>query len=320
MNAMSMAADGRLWDYFGGREDLAAGLVRFVGDPATRLREDYLRALRFFRFQARYGRGEPDPAALDAIRAAVPGLARLSAERVWMELKRLLAAPDPSGAVALMAETGVLGAVLPEAVHIGRLSVAVRNNLSMDPLVRFAVVLEDGTDVAQLATRLRLSSSEATRLARLRDVRPVSEAAAPVQLRSELSESDDTEFAVRTWLAQRIHDESQSEADASSKLTSVSVPTAVLEVVAGFIAGSPSTSDLAASGIGWLEVREALRGKVPLRFPLQGRDALALGLQPGPEVGRLLGEVKAWWQAGGCMADREACLAKLRELAAARGI
>ena len=111
INAMSLAADGRLWDYFGGRDDLAAGRVRFVGDPATRLREDYLRALRFFRFQARYGRGEPDPAALAAIRAAVPGLARLSAERVWMELKRLLAAPDPTGAVALMAETGVLGAV-----------------------------------------------------------------------------------------------------------------------------------------------------------------------------------------------------------------
>ncbi|RYI95615.1 MAG: CCA tRNA nucleotidyltransferase, partial [Acetobacteraceae bacterium] len=104
INAMSLSATGELWDYFGGRADLAAGKVRFVGEPAIRLQEDYLRALRFFRFQARYGRGAPDPVSMAAIRDAVPGLARLSIERVWMELKRLLAAPDPGAALALMAE------------------------------------------------------------------------------------------------------------------------------------------------------------------------------------------------------------------------
>ena len=118
INAMSLSADGALWDYFGGRGDLAAGRVRFVGDAAVRLAEDYLRALRFFRFQARYGRGAPDPEAMAAIRAAVPGLARLSVERVWMELKRLLEAPDPTAALALMAETGVLAAVLPEGFDL----------------------------------------------------------------------------------------------------------------------------------------------------------------------------------------------------------
>ena len=70
INAMSLSAEGDLWDYFSGREDLSAGRVRFVGDPATRLAEDTLRALRFFRFQARYGRGAPEAAALAAIRAA----------------------------------------------------------------------------------------------------------------------------------------------------------------------------------------------------------------------------------------------------------
>jgi poly(A) polymerase/tRNA nucleotidyltransferase (CCA-adding enzyme) len=84
INSMSMDADGALHDDHGGAADLHAGRVRFVGDPSTRLAEDYLRALRFFRFQARFGRGEPDPAAIAAIRAAVPGLARLSAERVWV--------------------------------------------------------------------------------------------------------------------------------------------------------------------------------------------------------------------------------------------
>ncbi len=116
INAMSMTPAGEIFDYFGGRADLAAGHVRFVGDPATRIAEDYLRILRFFRFHARYGRGEPAPAATAAIRAGVPGLARLSPERVWGELKRILAAPDPVGAVALMAELGVLPALVPEGV------------------------------------------------------------------------------------------------------------------------------------------------------------------------------------------------------------
>ena len=114
MNALSMTRDGAVFDYFGGIARPARGRRRFVGDPATRIAEDYLRILRFFRFHARYASGPPDAAAVAAIRAGVPGLARLSAERVWSELARILAAPDPRGAVALMAELGVLAAVMPE--------------------------------------------------------------------------------------------------------------------------------------------------------------------------------------------------------------
>ncbi|TDG04026.1 CCA tRNA nucleotidyltransferase, partial [Paracraurococcus ruber] len=157
INALSLTADGDLFDYFGGRADLAAGRVRFVGDPATRLAEDYLRALRFFRFQARYGRGAPDAAALAAIRAAVPGLARLSAERVWMELKRLLAAPDPRDALGLMAATGVLGAVLPEGVAQDILAALLRAGAPADPVLRMAALVAPGAAAAPLAARLRWS-------------------------------------------------------------------------------------------------------------------------------------------------------------------
>ena len=108
INALSMTRDGAVFDYFGGIADLRAGRVRFVGDPATRIAEDYLRILRFFRFFARYATGPADPAALAAIRAGVPGLATLSVERVWSELARILSAPDPRTAVSLMAELGVL--------------------------------------------------------------------------------------------------------------------------------------------------------------------------------------------------------------------
>jgi poly(A) polymerase/tRNA nucleotidyltransferase (CCA-adding enzyme) len=171
INAMSMDAEGRVWDWFGGREDLARGVVRFVGDPATRLAEDYLRALRFFRFHARYGRGAPDAAALAAIRAAVPGLAILSPERVWSELKRILAAPDPRDALRLMAETGVLAAVLPEAVARGRLDALVAAGAPADPLLRLAALCT-GADVGRLAARLRLSGAEAATLAGLAEPAP----------------------------------------------------------------------------------------------------------------------------------------------------
>lgn len=166
INAMSMDTAGRVWDWFGGREDLAQGVVRFVGDPAARLAEDYLRGLRFFRFHARYGRGVPDPAAIAAIGAAVPGLAILSAERVWSELKRILAAPDPRDAVRLMAETGVLGAVLPEATSQPRLDGLVAAGAPADPLLRLAALCP-GAGVAPLAERLRLSGTEAATLAAL---------------------------------------------------------------------------------------------------------------------------------------------------------
>ena len=115
INAMSMTPDGGVFDYFCGISDLQAGRVRFVGDATTRIAEDYLRILRFFRFHARYGRGAPDAEAIAAIRVGVPGMQQLSAERVWSELKRILSAPDPRNVFSLMAATGVLAAVCRRA-------------------------------------------------------------------------------------------------------------------------------------------------------------------------------------------------------------
>ena len=136
INAMSMTRDGTVFDYFGGTADLAAGRIRFVGDPATRIAEDYLRILRFFRFYARYGRVPPDPDTLAALQAGIPGLARLSIERVWDELRRILAAPDPSEAVELMGHLGIWAAVLPEAAAVSRLA-----GLPADPVLRLAAML-----------------------------------------------------------------------------------------------------------------------------------------------------------------------------------
>ncbi len=112
VNALSAGADGTVYDYVGGLPDIAARRVRFIGDPAKRIAEDYLRILRFFRFHAWYGAGALDPAGLHACIAAREGLAALSRERVRMELLKLMLAPHATPALAVMAEAGLLGAVL----------------------------------------------------------------------------------------------------------------------------------------------------------------------------------------------------------------
>ena len=117
MNAIYLGADGTIKDPLGGSADLRARRVRFVGAPEDRIREDYLRILRFFRFHAQYGDPQAgiDADALAACATGAKGIARLSAERIGAEIRKLLAAPDPAPAVAAMAQAGVLGHVLPGA-------------------------------------------------------------------------------------------------------------------------------------------------------------------------------------------------------------
>jgi poly(A) polymerase len=191
INAMSMARDGALFDYFDGTADLEAGRVRFVGDPATRIAEDYLRILRFFRFYARYGRVPPDPATLDALRAGIPGLALLSVERVWMELRRILAAPDPEEAVGLMARLGIWTAVLPEAQAVSRLT-----GLPADPVLRLAAMLTG--DPFALAVRLKMSNEDRERLMRL--LATPSPEATDADLRRLLADHLPVDLIDRTWL------------------------------------------------------------------------------------------------------------------------
>jgi len=195
---MSMLPDGTVFDYFDGVADLHGGRVRFVGEPAARIAEDYLRILRFFRFHARYGHGDPDPAALEALREGVPGLTRLSPERVWSELKRILATSDPRGAVGLMAELGVLPAVLPGLLDPARLDRLVRAHAPADPLLRLAALTPGaGHD---LATQLRMSVAERDRLVALAGPPPAPDMDDDA-LRRLLADAPAGALLGRAWLA-----------------------------------------------------------------------------------------------------------------------
>jgi poly(A) polymerase len=171
INALSMAPDGALFDYFGGRDDLARGRVRFIGGAAARIGEDYLRILRFFRFHARFARGDFDPEALDAVRARAGRLSELSAERVRAEMFRLIEGPRAPEMLDGMRVTGALAHWLPEADEPGIARLAAlrgaeaRTGAAPDAIRALACF---PLDAKSLAARWRLSNAEAARLARLR--------------------------------------------------------------------------------------------------------------------------------------------------------
>ena len=164
MNALYADRRGAVIDPLGGLPDLMAGLVRFVGDADARIREDYLRILRFFRFYAHFGANGIDAEGLAACAAHSAMLETISRERIGAEMKKLLSAPDPAPALAAMVQAGVLLQVLPGA-DAGAMAVLVHleQDVPPDPLRRLAAL--GGQDVAE---RLRLSRKEAATLDALR--------------------------------------------------------------------------------------------------------------------------------------------------------
>jgi len=177
INALSLGRDGIVHDYAGGLPDLAARRVRFIGDPGQRIREDYLRILRFFRFSARYSDGALDAEGLSAAIQEREGLAILSRERVRAELLKLLAAPRAREVVTAVCEAGLLNPLLAgqtDAARLGRLiAIEARRGGDPDALLRLAALcVRIEEDAERLRERLRLSNAEFERLAILGQALP----------------------------------------------------------------------------------------------------------------------------------------------------
>ena len=299
INAIYLDPDGTLHDPVGGLADLAARRVRFVGEAATRIAEDVLRVLRYYRFAARFGDGNGDPAARAACRAAVPLLPRLSAERVARELIGLLGVANPVPALRMMAEDGVLAAILPEGTRLDRLERLVALEAptlprlrrgspppppagdgwgggSPEPIRRLAALVQvDVAGALAVADRLRLSSAECERLVGLAPPWPLDPA----------GDERAQRHALYRLGAERYRD------------------LALLIAAEGGM-DEKRLAELLALAAGWK----------PPSFPLAGRDVTALGIPPGPRIGELLAEVRRWWEDGDFTADREACLERLRQI------
>ncbi len=264
MNALYAARDGEVFDYFGGVEDAKAGRVRFVGDATQRIREDYLRVLRLFRFHAGYGKGEIDADTLRAAAAEKAGLAKLSGERIQTEMLKLLAAEEPAHVLRIMAASSILGEVLDGPLMIPRLErlaqIDAESFFTPDPVLRLAALLPpDVSRVTALADRWKLSNA----------------------VRERLEAIANSKQKVVPYLSVReIH----------KALYRLGV-SRFKDIV--FLRWA---EDLKMSNaMSWRAMLAQADSWPRPKFPLTGRDVMMAGVPEGPLVGHILAEVEEWW-------------------------
>jgi poly(A) polymerase len=264
INALYASVDGDIFDYHNGIADLKEGHVRFIGDAVARIREDYLRILRLFRFHAWYGKGEIDAVALKAAAAEKSGLAKLSGERIAQEMLRLLEAENPLPVLRVMAASGILAEILPGALNMTRLerlcAIDAANFFTPDPVLRLAALL--GTDeksATAVIDRFRLSNKDRARIEDLVGGKEKIVSYLSIrEVRKLLYRLDGARFRDRTFL-RWAEDAKMSNA------------------------------------IQWRALLELANVWQRPEFPLTGRDVMQAGVPEGPLVGQILNEVEEWW-------------------------
>lgn len=272
INALSLDPDGGLHDVTGGVADLEDGLVRFIGDPATRIREDALRILRFFRFHARYGCAAPDEAGLAACAAAREALDDLSRERVRAEFLKLLVAPGALAALRTMEEARILDRLIGGTADLGRLARMLVASTESGAVTRLAsLAVHNNADAVRLQEALRLSKAEGAMLIAYADA----------------------------WAA--LAERRAIAAGAMTALVAVHDTLPLADALAAMdVHERPS---ITKEG---LAILEAVRGGSLARpvFPLTGADLVARGVAPGPALGRGLNAARTVWLESGCPTDQ----------------
>ncbi len=273
INALSCDVSGQVYDYCGGLADIESRTIHFIGDAETRIAEDYLRSLRFYRFFAYYGSGRPDASGIRATAKLKSGLVQLSAERVWSELKKLLFAPDPSRALLWMRQAGVLTTVLPESENWGIDAVpgliATEQALKWtpEPLLRLmAITPPDPVRIELMAARLKFSKLERERALSHAAANPVASEVSQMALAKQLYRIGESGISDKLKLAL-----------AAARAKAAFSDDAMME------AGKLST--LLAFVQNWQR---------PV-FPITGKDLKANGFSEGAVLGEALAKLETRW-------------------------
>ncbi|MEG3619421.1 CCA tRNA nucleotidyltransferase [Magnetovibrio sp. PR-2] len=295
INAMSCDEDGNVYDPYDGLDDLGKGQVQFVGEPEQRIEEDVLRLLRFFRFNAEYGKPPINGKALRACRKLAHRLPELSGERVRGELFRILTAPHPADTITLMRGEKVIEHILPEAGDVGRLRMlqwllerAVRfDGVEIDPVRRLAALLDPGlspAEVEAVAVRLKFSNREKKHLLAMTAPGPtIFETMSESQLRQahmDVGSDSVVDRGLLAWAAE-LALVSHLPRDRTERWRSL--------------------------------IETAITTQIP-PFPLRGQDVIDLGGLHGPEIGQALNTVKDWWRSQDFRPNREDCLDRLNHV------
>ena len=272
MNALYANADGSVFDPLNGYEDVLRGNVRFIGNAESRIREDGLRMLRFFRFFAWYGQFRPDADGLKACVRMKDRLSDLSAERVWQELAKMLAAPDPTRAVLWMRQTSVLNVVLPESENWGIDNLAplieAENEYGWEPdaLLRLISIIPPMEErVATMVERLKLPNRVRDRL-------------------KNWAESGEPDLSMkRPQFHEQLYRGSVS--GMSDRLR--------MSVVREKASGNEKLQKKAAK-----RLKQAEKYKRP-ELPVKGQDLLDRGFEPGPKISETLRQLEETWIGSG---------------------
>jgi tRNA nucleotidyltransferase/poly(A) polymerase len=274
INGLSLSADGIVHDHVGGLDDIAARRVRFIGEPSRRIAEDYLRILRFFRIHAAYGAGEPDRTGYLACIAGRDGLTDLSAERIRMEMLKLVVAPGAPAALVAMDDAGLLQRIVAGVVYHGPLARMIEAeqalDLPPDPMRHLAALAVAVTeDARRLAQRLRLSNAEAKQL---------------------------DSMGHRWW---RLSD--MDEAAARRRMYRLGAERYRDRIMLAW-----ARSDRDAASPRWREFATLPQRWTAPQFPLKAADFLSRGLNQGPALGHVLTLAEDAWLAAGFPTDAAA--------------
>ncbi|UXM94227.1 CCA tRNA nucleotidyltransferase [Bartonella sp. HY329] len=295
INALYCDHEGVIYDDVGGLADIETSTLRFIGNAEDRIKEDYLRILRFFRFFAFYGKGRPDAEGLKASARLKNGLNKLSAERIWAELKKLLSAKDPSRALLWMRQAGILTAILPESekwgidfIH-GLIASEQHFGWDVDPFLRLeAIIPPDAERVSTLGNRLKLANIEKKRLSKW--------ALLPAPKFS------DADMLIKKLVYQNG---AQAVLDHLRLMQAKARSRGIDE------AHNPKGEAALIEAANYGRMINLVENWPVPEMPISGEDLIALGIEPGVKIGQLLKGMEQNWIDSGFLAKRDVLLKDL---------
>lgn len=290
INALSCRANGQIYDPFQGLTDLKQARIRFIGCADSRLQEDFLRLLRFFRFSTRFSQGRPfDPDGLAACHRQAAGLNRLSGERIQAEMLKLLALPHLDMALTHIEAVGLWPYLLsetPSHTHITHLKSLLALPVDNDPILRLACLHSSEKSARQTALKWKLSNTDTRQLCGFFDLSLQEQITSLIQQWHPLPHSSDYQILLNQacyhYPRERLHQQI--------------IWTLSQDRISGF--------DWSC----WQSLLAHLTQYPDINFPLSGKDLIAVGIAPGPQMGQLLKQVEKWWLSHTPLADYQTCL------------